>query len=186
MRIIWWGYAFVVLDFQMQLRGGSVDVLPDALGYILLLVGMISMIGKEPCTEIPFKKGKWYAAVLIASEMAYSVFGWYIGGNSGKFLVKAITLLLFVFFVLCVRQTVVGIVEIEKTYKKDMSGDLLIQSMSLLVAVKVLSLALSLIPILSGDLVVIARVAAELVASCLFLFRLYYTSRQYLVMKSGK
>lgn len=185
MQMMFWGLLFVMFDFWLRLPGGAVEILPDVIGYILVIFGMFRLEREEPCTAEPFKQGKVLAAVLFLVSLAETVFGvtglnmgnWPgLWGALGSLASQAVVLVLVA---MCIRQIVRGIVNIEKEYKQDLRGDLLIQGLSMFVAANLLAIVLSAVPALRGDLLTIALFAIKAVAAFLFLSRLFSTNSLY-------
>lgn len=57
LRRLGWGLVFPLVDLHL----GSFDVLPDLIGYIMILIAL----GQLGTVDISFKKASWLAAVLI-------------------------------------------------------------------------------------------------------------------------
>jgi hypothetical protein len=64
-----WGFFFDMFDFRIN----SFDILPDVIGHILFLVGLISLA----CYSTYFNKAKIYSIFMIA----FSILGLFKGNN---------------------------------------------------------------------------------------------------------
>ena len=43
MKLIFWGFVFIFLDFSITFNGVEFDLLPDAVGYLLVFLGALQM-----------------------------------------------------------------------------------------------------------------------------------------------
>ena len=59
------GAVFAVLNFNIPFGSGAIGVLPDSLGYILIILGMFSMEKQVDYLSEHFLKSKRIAALLV-------------------------------------------------------------------------------------------------------------------------
>ena len=77
------GSVFAVLNFNIPFGPGAIGILPDFLGYILIIFGMLSMERQVDYLSGHFKKSIRFAAVLVLMGVVDYVrvlTGWNMGG----------------------------------------------------------------------------------------------------------
>jgi hypothetical protein len=68
---LFWGFLFDMIDFRIN----NFDILPDIIGHILFLIGLLSLASYS----VYFNKAKNYSVAMIA----LSIFGLFLGTNVG-------------------------------------------------------------------------------------------------------
>ncbi|MEG0772240.1 hypothetical protein [Clostridium sp.] len=70
-NILFWGFLFDMIDFRIN----NFDILPDIIGHILFLIGLLSLASYS----VYFNKAKNYSVAMVA----LSIFGLFQGTNVG-------------------------------------------------------------------------------------------------------
>jgi hypothetical protein len=83
---LFWGFFFELLDFRIN----GFDILPDVIGYLLFLVGLISLSSYS----VYFSKAKNYSIVMLALSIIGLFKGTAVGIGVSNEMTLGVTLLL--------------------------------------------------------------------------------------------
>ena len=169
------GAVFAVLNFNVPFGAGAIGVLPDTLGYSLILLGMISMEKQVEYLSDHFRKSKWFAALLAlmcAVDYVRIFTGWTMGGLEVMILWG--TAQVFLIFS-CWQGIIFGIAEIQKREDAELKARALLKAMSIMVLVK----ALSIVMLTFGGMIIQICVIVEIVVGLSFIIQIFYTKRRY-------
>jgi len=139
LKKLFWGFFFIYLNFNLNVNAHSLNVLPDFVGYILLLQGMKQLEEESHF----FRSGRPFAvgmAVYTAILWVGALLGVTAGGWIGTILeLIALAVSFYVSWLL-----IQGVLEMEKQQAADWGGAVLYSRWKLLLAVQVISSLLGL------------------------------------------
>jgi len=159
MKKLFWGFFFIYLNFNLTFNGHQLNILPDFVGYILLLKGMGELAEESAC----FDRAKPFAAVMtvysailwIGALLAVTSEGW-IASVLGLI---ALALALYISWLL-----IRGVREIEEQAGEDFGGGALFSRWKILLCVQVISRLLGLMANLANLSVIYTLGAAVSIA----------------------
>ena len=169
------GAVFAVLNFNIPFGPGAIGILPDFLGYILIIFGMLSMERQVDYLSGHFKKSIRFAAVLVLMGVVDYVrvlTGWNMGGL--EILILWGTAQAFLIFS-CWQGIIFGIAEIQKREEAELKAKALLKAMSIMVLVK----ALHIVMLTFGGLIIQVCVVIEVIVGLSFIIQIFYTKRRY-------
>lgn len=152
MKKLFWGFFFIYLNFNLNLNQHTLNILPDFLGYILLLQGM-----KELDEESGLFRGARPFAIGMAVYTAILWVGALLGISSDGGWVSQLLSLIAMIVALYISWVLVqGILDMEQTKAADLNGGKLYQWWKGLVAVQVAARLLSLMADLENISILLA------------------------------
>lgn len=169
MKKLFWGFFFICLNFNLTFNGHQLNILPDFVGYILLIRGMGELAAESAFFERarPFAAGMAvYAAILwIGALLGVTSDGWI-----ASLLELATTVLALYISWLLIR----GVLEMEERKAADWGGKPLLGRWKLLLCVQIVSRLLGLMADLANLGVIFTLVAAVSIVGmvCLILYLL--------------
>ena len=169
------GAVFAVLNFNIPFGSGAIGVLPDSLGYILIILGMFSMEKQVDYLSEHFLKSKRIAALLAlmcAVDYVRVLTGWTMGGL--EIMILWGTAQIFLIFS-CWQGIIFGIAEIQKREEAELKARALLKAMSIMVLVK----ALSIVMLTFGGMIIQICVVIEIIVGLSFIIQIFYTKRRY-------
>lgn len=175
MKQIFWGAFFILLDFNLITDGGAIGLLPDFVGYLLLIFGLSRMERKEVFLQSQLAMSKKMAVILSIMTLydyIQSIFGWQIGGI--EVMIIWGTAEIFLSYC-CWRKIIYGFAEIEKHRGVDLKSSSLLRALSMMILAQ--ALALALVPI--GTILRLIAIVGGLVINLYFLVELFYADREY-------
>lgn len=169
------GTVFAVLNFNIPFASGAIGVLPDTLGYILIIVGMRSMEKQVDYLPEFFLKSKRIAALLAlmgAWDYLRMCKGWTMGGLEIMILWE--TAQIFLVYS-CWQGIIFGIAEIQKREDVDLKARALLKAMSIMVLIK----ALGVVMLTFGGMIIYICGVVEIIIGLSFIIQIFYTKRRY-------
>lgn len=142
MRNIFIGFIFIFLDFNLDLGNSRIGLIPDFIGYIALINGLVEMAEESPL----FMKVKPYASgmavycgiLYVMDLLGISVS---LGGLAYILAIISTAISLYISY-----NIVMGIIDMESKYSKNFNGDSLKSSWTTLAVLNVLTFVLLLFP----------------------------------------
>lgn len=178
MKTLFWGFFFVYLNFNLNVNGHSLNLLPDFVGYILLLRGIRELEEESSlfAKARPFAVGMAvYEAILWVGALLGVASGGLVGSLLG---VISLAASLYISWVL-----VQGVREIEAHRAAELHGALLYSRWKLLAVLQAITWLLTLMANLANlsALLVLAGVLAivGIVVLLLFLLAWHKTAAAY-------
>lgn len=169
------GAVFAVLNFNIPFSSGAIGVLPDTLGYILMIVGMQSMQKQVDYLSGFFRKSIWIAillAVMGAWDYLRTCMGWSMGGR--EIMILWGTAQVFLVYS-CWQGIIFGIAEIQKREDAELKARALLKSLSIMVLVK----ALGIVMLTFGGMIIYICAVVEIIVGLSFVIQVFYTKRRY-------
>lgn len=157
MKNIFIGFLLIFLDFNLNLDSSRIGLIPDFLGYIAMINGLVEMARESQL----FMKVKPYAigmAVFFGISYLMDLMG--ISSSLGPlFYILAITSTVISLYISY--NIIMGVIEIEKKYDILLNGDRLISTWKLLAALNIATfIFLLLIPPLAFICIIVTFIAA--------------------------
>lgn len=179
MKKLFWGFLLMFLSFDLELNGHSLDVLPDFVGYILLLRGI-----DELNEESSLFKGARPYAIAMAIYSAILWVGELLAITSGDSMIASFIDLMAMIVALYIAWVLIqGVMEIESNCGADLHTVGLYKWWKGLVAIQVTAKLLSLLAnlanlsIILGLVTVVALVG--LVLNILYLVAWWKSAKAY-------
>ena len=171
MQNLFFGMLFVFLDFNLELGEVTIGLIPNFVGYILLVRGLEELYGESTLFQkaLPISKGMvvfsvvMYVINLMVLNVQLRFAGWLLG------LALTITNLLIS------RWIVSGVQEMERKKHVDLGGAYLDMIWKALAAVVLVAYAISWIPLIGG----MCAIASFVIAIC-YLAAFHHTKQRYL------
>lgn len=172
MTYIFVGFVLILIDLTISVGKGVLDILPDFVGYILILKAMQGLAKRNPHFERGEKITRhifWYTFVLFVADITgiflkegivYSI----VGAALEAFAILASLALSY--------YIVTGVMRIEKAEKCDLKGKYLLLCWRIMAAFHVIAFAASFVKSLRFIMNI-----GSLMLSLLFLMALYDTDR---------
>ncbi|MGI5878089.1 MAG: hypothetical protein ACOX7W_05730 [Christensenellales bacterium] len=145
MNNIWIGLIFIFLDFNLDINASRIGLIPDFVGYILMLRGLAEMAQESP----RFEKARPYAvgmAIYTAILYALDLFGFsFTGGGYLAYLLglASTAISLFISYLI-----VMGVRDIENRAGRYLRSEPLFGAWKVMAALSVALYVLMLIPVL--------------------------------------
>lgn len=144
MKNIFIGFIFIFLDFNLDLGNPQIGLIPDFVGYIIMISGMEEMAGesmlfmkvKPYVTGMAFYTGVLYLLDFVGISVSLGILTYVLAFTSTVFT-------LYISY-----NIVMGVIDMEGKYNKPLNGDSLKSTWILLAVFKVLAFVLLLIPLL--------------------------------------
>lgn len=169
MMKLFWGFALVLLDFSWELGSASIEVLPDFLGYLLLMRGM------EPLLEERFfARGRHVAFGLMLLSIVLWIAALTDPDTGTAIAVWGGTLIAKIAGLFLLYGTVREICRLERENQWDLQGDRLKGMVPIVVLMLPVCKLLEWIPIVGR-----IGLAAGTVISFCFLAAFWNTSRRF-------
>ncbi len=142
MAKIFWGFLLIFLDFNLNLGSSQIGLIPDFAGYLVLIGGLTEMAEESPL----FAKVKPYAAGMavytgILYVMDLMGISASLGALSYLFAIVSIAVSLYISY-----HIVLGVKEMEETYRAFLGGDALKSAWKLLALFQIATYVLLLFP----------------------------------------
>ena len=169
MKKLFWGVFFIYLNFNINFNGHQVNLLPDFVGYILLLLGANEFAGKSAYfgRVKPFAIGMavYSAAVWLGALFSVSLGGW----PDLLLPLAAMAVSLYIS-----RLLIGGVREMEKQEDDCWGGFILHNRWKLLLGIQAVSYLLNLVAKLGGNesLYAVAGLTSILCMLCIFIYLL--------------
>jgi hypothetical protein len=156
MKNIFIGLILVFLDFNITLGNSKIGLIPDFIGYIVMITGLVEMSWESPM----FAKVKPYVTgMAVYSGIIYilDLFGASVSLGAFTYILAIIstTISLYISY-----NIVMGVIDMEGKYTTDLNGDNLKSNWKLLVIFDVLSFLLLLIPVAGIISIIISFIIA--------------------------
>lgn len=180
--MIWILLGAIISCFNFNLTIGlrTVGVLPDTIGYILLIIGMLLMEKQTYYLYEFFQKSKRLAALLaVMSGVEYlcNLMGWKMSTGGVQVAVLWGTVQLFLIFS-CWQGFIYGMAEIQKREDTDLRAGALLKAMSVMILVRALEVVMFTFNNLFVPIVIVCMIAV-LVVTLSFVIQIFYTKRRY-------
>lgn len=170
MNRLFWGLLFCLLDYELTVGTAVIGLLPDFLGYFLIMKGMEELAVENRF----FDRGRHIAfGLLIVSVILYAA-DLMNPGYMMKVWLWALELIGLVIMLVLIRMIVTGILWMEHDRSLKLRGDLLKSMWTILIVICPLCHIFSWLPLV-GD---ICRMAATVVGA-LFLAAFWDSRRSY-------
>lgn len=169
------GAVFAVLNFNIPIGARTIGVLPDAIGYILIILGMVSMEKRIDYLSEFFGKSKKIAillALMTTWDYVQGVMNWHVGGLEVMILWE--TAKVFLIYS-CWQGIIFGIAEIQKRENVELKARAFLKTMSIMVLVK----ALGIVMLTFGGMIIYICGIVEILVGLSFVIQIFYTKRRY-------
>lgn len=174
MRNLFVGLLFVFLDFNLDFGLTRVGLIPDFIGYIMIMIGLNELIFLSP----RFKKAHPFAiGMVVYSSVLYvaDFFGVWVqfGGISGwlGLGLGLVSVAVSLYISYCI---VKGVHDLEIEEGRDLNGERLFSTWKLLAIFSAISYVIIIIPVLG-----IISIVASLVVGIIFLVAFNKTKNAY-------
>lgn len=170
MRNIFIGFIFIFLDFNLDLGNSRIGLIPDFIGYIALINGLVEMALESPL----FMKVKSYASgMAVFSGVLYVMdmlgISVSLGGLSYILAIISTVISLYISY-----HIVMGVIDMESKYRKNFNGDSLKSNWTTLAVLNALTFVLMLFPPIAFICMILT-----LVVTILFLVAINTSKNQY-------
>lgn len=148
MRNIFVGLLFVFLDFNLDLGGARVGLIPDFIGYILIYQGLgeISLLSGWFAKARPFALGMIiYTAVLYAGDL-FGTWGMQQNGSPLGVILGIISVAVSLYISYCI---VMGVKDLEVTQERFLDGERLHSVWKVMAVLSVGIYVLMFVPVLA-------------------------------------
>lgn len=158
MRNIFLGFVFIFLDFSLNLDSSKIGLIPDFVGYIIMINGLQEMAVESTL----FMKVKPFAtgmAVYTGILYLLDLFGVSVslGVLTYVLAITSTAVSLYISY-----NIVMGVIDMERKYNKSLNGDSLKSTWTFLAVFNVLSYVSMLIP----PLAIICIIVSCIIAIC--------------------
>lgn len=156
MKNIFIGFVLIFLDFNLNLGNSKIGLLPDFMGYIVMINGLVEMSEKSPM----FMDAKPYAtgmAVFTAILYLFDVVGFSVSLGEVSY-VLAITSTIVSLYISY--KIVMGVIDMERIYNAQLNGDSLKSNWTILAVFNILAFVSLLISVLAVVCIIVALIAA--------------------------
>lgn len=158
MRNIFIGFILVFLDFNLTLGNSKIGLIPDFIGYIVMINGLVELAEESPY----FIKIKPYVTgMVIYSGILYVLDLLGAAASLGAF-TYVLAILSTVISLYISYNIVMGVIEMERNYNTDLNGDSLKSAWNLLALFEVLTFILLFIP----PLAIVSIIITFIIAVC--------------------
>ncbi|MDD3394425.1 MAG: hypothetical protein PHG19_07255 [Anaerotignum sp.] len=156
MKNILIGFILIFLDFNLNLGNSNIGLLPDFVGYIVMINGLVEMTEESPM----FMEAKPYAtgmAVFTAIMYLIDVVGFSVslGGLSFILAITSTIVSLYISY-----KIVMGVIDTERKYNVALNGDSLKSKWTILTVFNILACVSLLIPVVAIVCIIAAFIAA--------------------------
>ncbi len=156
MKNIFIGFIFIFLDFHLSLGSSKIGLIPDFVGYIIMINGLAEMSGQS----MRFMKIKSYASgMAVYSGLLYLLDLMGISVSLGVltyiFAIISTAVSLYISY-----NIVMGVIEVEEKYNVRLNGDSLKSTWTFIAVLDVLSFVLLLIPPAAFICMILSFIAA--------------------------
>lgn len=170
MSRLFWGLFFVTLDFDVTAGSLTIGLIPDFLGFWLLMKGMEDLADESKC----FDRGRHWAFGMVLLGVVLYLKGFLNLSSNGKLGFWVLGLVGFCVGLVVLHQVVAGIRQVEQHRGWDLQGEKL-RTMWLFYAVMgLIGYLLNWVPLVKT----FAALAAAVTAVCL-LVAMFDTKRRY-------
>lgn len=164
------GFILIFLDFNITIANVRIDIIPDFVGYIVMIHGLIEMANKST----RFMEAKPYAIGMAV----YSGILFFIDIFSSSTSLGVLTYI-FAFMSTCISlfisyKIVMGVIDMEEKYNVNLNGNSLKSRWTAFAVINILSFVSLLIPPFS----IIFLIVGVIIFIC-FLFALYNSKKLY-------
>ena len=172
MKKLFWGMFFIYLHFNLNMNGHRLNLLPDFVGFILLVLAASALEGESAFFKRarPFSVGLAVYAALswVGALLAVTAEGW-LSGAAELLSLAAMLVTLYVGWLLSR-----GVLETETRRETDWGGKTLLSRWKLLACVQAVNRALSLLATFTGEEIIYILVAAMSIVGmvCIILYLL--------------
>lgn len=177
MRNIFIGFLLVLLDFNLNLNQCSVDLLPDFVGYIILVNGFHEL-EQESSYFIKVRPYSIGMAVYTGILFVLDLFGASLNLSGLDFILGIIAIVALFYIAYCIVQ---GVKEMEASHGAFLNGDKLNSLWKWWAIFTAVAYVLMLIPSLS-----IVCTIISLISAIAFLIAINTSKNLYYDMKNGK
>lgn len=160
MRNIFSGFILIFLDFNLNLGNSTIGLIPDFIGYFVMIGGLDQMVGESTIfTKVrPFVVGM---AVYTGILYFLDLFGisMSLGVLTYVLALTSMAISLYISY-----NIVMGVIDMEGKYNRPLNGDSLKSTWTLMAVLNVLTFVSLLIP-----LIAIISIIASLIVAIFFL-----------------
>jgi uncharacterized protein involved in cysteine biosynthesis len=156
MKNIWIGLLLIFLDFSLNLNNVHIGLIPDFIGYLVMLGGLAELTEESPLFDKvrPFAVGM---AVYTGILYALDLFG--VSASLG-YLSALLGIISTAVSLYITYDIVMGVREMEETYHADLNGDRLYSAWKLQAIFSLVSFFSLLLPLLALVFILAAFCAA--------------------------
>lgn len=121
MNRLFWGLLFCLLDYEVTVGSAVFGLLPDFLGFYLMMKGMEELAGENRF----FDRGRHMAFGLMIASVILYVADLMNPGVMVRVTLWAVELIVLVILLVLLRMIIIGILWLEKDHSVQLRGDLL-------------------------------------------------------------
>ncbi len=170
MNKLFWGLFFLYLDFNLNLGEMTLGLLPDFVGYFLLVQGFEELAGESPW----FSRGKPFALGMTVYSAVLYVMNLMAARVSDSVVIWLMTLAVVAVQLYIGYCLVKGIMDMEQRRDWSLEGQQLWGLWMAMAVVSVMGTLLMIVPLVGG----LAALGAGIMAVC-FLICFYKTKKRY-------
>lgn len=153
MKNIFTGFIFILLDINFNFNAFKLDLLPDFVGYLIMINGLTEMSEQSPL----FLKVKPYAiGMTVYTGILFCMDLFFVAFEPWLYLPALLSTIISLFISYTI---VAGIQEIEKKYNTDLNGISLKSTWTLLAIFNITAFVFLWVPVLAILCVVVAVIA---------------------------
>jgi glucan phosphoethanolaminetransferase (alkaline phosphatase superfamily) len=156
MSSIFTGFLFIFLDLNLTFGQARLELIPDFIGYIILLNGLKEMSGESPA----FDKVRPFATVMAfytGIVWLFDLLGSAVSLGPLSFILGIVSLIISFYISY---KIVMGVKDMEARYGTDLNGRSLNTAYSVLFITGILSYLLLLLPALAILCIIVSLIAA--------------------------
>lgn len=156
MSSIFTGFMFIFLDFSINLGNTRIELIPDFIGYLIMLGGLREMAGESPA----FTKVRPHAVFMVfytGIVWLLEVFGITVSLGALSLLLGLVSIIVSLYISYTI---ILGVRDMEGHYNTHLNSDSLKAAWNLLAIFTVLTFLLLLIPALSILCIIVSLIAA--------------------------
>lgn len=158
MKNIFVGFIFIFLDFNLNLGNSQIGLIPDFVGYLIMISGLEEMAGESAL----FMKVKTYATgMAIYTGILYLVdlFGLSVSLGWLTYILAFISTAISLYISYNI---VMGVIDVEGKYNVLLNGESLKSTWTLMAVLNIIALVSTLIPFIA----ILCIIASFIVAVC--------------------
>lgn len=156
MKNIFIGFIFIFLDFHLNIGNSKIGLIPDFIGYIVMINGLVEMAGEST----RFMKVKPYASgMAVYSGILYLLdlmgVSMSLGALTYIFAIISTVISLYISY-----NIVMGVIDVEGNHSIFLNGERLKSTWTFIAVLDVLSFVLLLIPPAAFICIILSFIAA--------------------------
>lgn len=156
MKNIFTGFILIFLDFNLNIGNSQIGLIPDFVGYIVMIKGLVEMAGGSPI----FMEAKPYAtgmAVYTGILYLVDIVGVSVSLGVLSYIFAIVSTIISLYIS---HKIIMGVTDMETTYNTNLNGDSLKSTWTVLAVSNIFTFVLLLIPTLAVVCIIVAFISA--------------------------